>query len=163
MRRGHGHHAQFDVGAAEPRKVDLAVLRLAMLGDVEIGHDLEPEHDGEGIACRQLDVIGQFPIDAQPDLEGVWGRCSLDMDVGRAKLDGVRDQLVDEQDQRAVGFRGDGDIVEDQTIVVLGEFGGQILQAALRCRRTGGHMRLPVGARDGRRQRAGRAGHGKNP
>ena len=46
-----GGHAQLDVERAELLELDLAVLRLALLGDVQVAHDLQARDDRRAVAA----------------------------------------------------------------------------------------------------------------
>ena len=75
-----------------------AVLRQPALGDVEVGHDLDARDHRRGKAFRRRLHIVQHAVDAVPDGETVLER--LDVDVGRAHVEGVRDQQADQADDR---------------------------------------------------------------
>ena len=78
-----------------------AVLRDPPLGDVDVGHDLQPgDHAGlDRLAATRIDLV-QHAVDAEPHPQVVLGR--LEVDVGGAVLDRLRDQQVDVPDDRRV-------------------------------------------------------------
>ena len=79
---------------------EAAVLRDAPLGDVDVGHDLEPADDaGLDRLGRAHDLV-QHAVDAEAHPQVVLGR--LEVDVRRAVLDRLRDQQVDVLDDRRV-------------------------------------------------------------
>ena len=98
---GSGDDAQVDAVAVD-RQADAAVLRHAPLGDVEVGHDLHARDDAGCHAPRHGRDVAQHAVDAEADAQvlAVGG----DVQVGRALLDGLADELVDEPDDgRVVG------------------------------------------------------------
>ena len=101
-RGGHGDHTQLDGRAAEAREVDLPVLRLAVLGDVHTGHDLDAGHHGKPKACGQLKVGRQFTINAQAHAHVLRGGLGFYVDVGSAVVDGLVNHRVDQAHQGVV-------------------------------------------------------------
>ncbi len=90
------------VAAAER---DPAVLWLALLGDVEVRHDLEPADDRRGEPVDGLRDAGalQHAVDAVAHREFVL--VGLDVDVGRPLADRLDEQVVDElDDARLLGL-----------------------------------------------------------
>jgi len=86
------------VGRQETRKSisDAAVLGQALLGDVQLGHDLDA--GGERVLefhGRSHDIV-KHAVDPEPDPEVffVW----LDVDIGGRALDGVGDEQVHQLD-----------------------------------------------------------------
>jgi hypothetical protein len=72
----------------------------AALGDVDVGHDLEPgDHTGLDAAGRAHHLV-QHAVDAEPDAQV--GLVRLHVDVGGAIADGLVHQQVDELDDRGV-------------------------------------------------------------
>src|SRR3954468_11788228 len=67
-RRRDGGDAQLDVERPELLELDLAVLRLALLRDVEVAHDLDARHDRRAIARRDLDVRAERAVLPEADL-----------------------------------------------------------------------------------------------
>ena len=112
-------HAQLDVERSEFLEFDFSVLRLALLGNVEVAHDLDARHHGVSVGTRDLDVGNQRPIFPQPDLGLALAGVGLDVDVRRSLVVRIDDDLVDQLDQLVVGRRGhivftahvDGDLV----------------------------------------------------
>ena len=145
---------------AHHAELDAAVLRQAPLGDVELRHDLDARHDGRlQPARRRLDVV-QHAVDAVADLELVLER--LDVDVGRALLDGAVDEQVHQPDDRRLA--GEVAQVVDVLLVVGEELeiavavipGAVLAVAARRCR-------TPPRAPRGCRARARGAGSISSP
>jgi hypothetical protein len=83
-------------------EADLAVLGLALLGDVQLGHDLEALHDRVAVRGRDLDVLLAVSVHAQAHDGGGLLAVGLDVDVGRALVVGVDDDLVAELHDAAV-------------------------------------------------------------
>ena len=94
-RGGDGGHAQLD-GAHGALEADLAVLGLALLGDVELRHDLEALHEGVPVGGRDLEVLHAVAVDAEPHHGGGGLAVGLDVDVRGAPVVGVDDDLVGE-------------------------------------------------------------------
>ena len=115
--RGHGRHAQLDVASVRQLELDLAVLRLAALGDVERGHDLDAGHERATEAARHALILVARAVDAQPDHRVLLRSVRLDVDVGRARLVGVHDQLVGQADDRAVVLV---DLAAANVLILLG-------------------------------------------
>ncbi len=112
-RQGGG--PQVDVAAVEPDR-DPAVLRQPPLGDVDVGHDLEPGDQRRLDAAGDLVDLVQHAVDAEPDPHV--GRGRLQVQVGRAALDGLLDERVDVPDHRSV-VAGGGQ-VGDVAVVLAG-------------------------------------------
>ena len=102
---GNRRDPQFDVQWAVLLELDLAVLRLAALGDVQVAHDLQARDHGLAKVCGHFDVRHQRAIDPEPDAGLEFARHGLDVDVGRFLVVGVDDDLVDELDEFVVGGR----------------------------------------------------------
>src|SRR6185436_20600474 len=101
-------NAQLDVERAELLELDLAVLRLAPLGYIEVAHDLEARGDRIAIGGRHRDIIRQRAVFAEAHLRLALAGIRLDVNVRRALLVGVDDDLVDELDDFVIrGRRGD--------------------------------------------------------
>ena len=95
----HDRDAEVD-GLARHAQLEAAVLRHALLGDVELGHDLDARDD------RAVELLGDRPhrrlqhaVDAVLHVHRVVLR--LDVDVARAPLDGGEDGRIDQPDDRA--------------------------------------------------------------
>ena len=100
VHRRHRRHAQVDLLALHAQP-DAAVLRQPALGDVQVGHDLDPrDHRGRQALGRRLDVV-QHAVDAVADVQLVLER--LDVDVGRAHVERVGDEQAHEADDRRLG------------------------------------------------------------
>ena len=107
----------------EPR-LDAAVLRQPLLGDVEPRHDLHARDDGVAVLERRRHHRLQHAVDAEPDPHFLFVR--LDVDVARALLNRRQHQRVDELDdrrlaalpleRRGVDFLG---VVDDLEVAVV--------------------------------------------
>ncbi len=95
----HDRDAEVD-GLAAHAQPEAAVLRHALLGDVELGHDLDARDDGavRALGDRPHGRL-QHAVDAVLDDHRVVLR--LDVDVAGAPLDGGEDRRVDQADDRA--------------------------------------------------------------
>ena len=83
-------------------QAEAAVLRHALLGDVELRHDLEPADDRVVVPLvERLDGGVEHAVDAV--LGEHLAVLGLDVDVGGAALDRAEDQRVDEAHDRALG------------------------------------------------------------
>ncbi len=85
-------------GAARDSQRDAAVLRQALLGDVELRHDLDARHDERRDGAFRLQHLAQHAVDAEPHRHAVLER--LDVNVRGVVLDRLRQQRVDEPDDR---------------------------------------------------------------
>jgi hypothetical protein len=102
VRRGEGRDAQVDDGAAH-RHAGTTVLRPHAVGDVEPGENLHARGQRRRErACEKL-RLAQHAVDAMAHRDSLLFR--LDVDVARAGLDSVGEQLIDERN-------GGGDVVE---------------------------------------------------
>ena len=101
--RGQDRHAEVDL-ARVVAELDAAVLGHAALGDVEVGHDLEPRDDRRLQALGRGEHLVQHAVDAEADAEDLL--VGLPVDVGGALADRVDEHHVDElHDRRLVrGF-----------------------------------------------------------
>ena len=101
--RGNRRHPQLKPAAIDEfAHGDLAVLRLAPLGNVEVAHDLDPGQHGAAVGVRQLHVGLEHPIPAEPDQHLLLSRLGLDVDVGDALGLGFQDHGVDQPHQGVV-------------------------------------------------------------
>ena len=80
--------------------LDAAVLRQALLGDVELRHDLHARHDGVAILHRRRHDVVEDAVDAVPDAQLLLVR--LDVNVAGALLNGGHEHDVHEPDDRRV-------------------------------------------------------------
>ena len=97
LRRGHRGDADVDQLALDLLG-DAAVLRQALLGDVQAGLDLHARHDRRHEALvRVLDRV-ELAVDAVADHDFLVGR--LDVDVGRAVAHRLVEEVVDPADDR---------------------------------------------------------------
>ena len=114
VHRRHGRDAQVDVLAVHAQP-DAAVLRQPALGDVEVGHDLDPrDHRRREPARRRLDLV-QHAVDPVADREPVLER--LDVDVRRPRVERVGDDERDQPDHRRLG----GEVLQLLDVGVEGE------------------------------------------
>jgi hypothetical protein len=79
--------ADVDCAARDPQR-DSAVLRQALLRDVELRHDLDAGHDQRGYGTLRLQDFPQHAVDPEPHGHPVLVR--FDVDVGRVVLDRLR-------------------------------------------------------------------------
>src|SRR5450756_793322 len=96
---GQGANAEVD-GLVLDTQGDAAVLGLAPLGDIHVGHDLDTrEHAGLDVA-RQVLLLLQDTVDTVADAQVVllW----LHVDIRRALDDGLGDDRVDQPDDGRV-------------------------------------------------------------
>jgi len=109
---GDGRDAHID-GLAGHAQRDPPVLREPLLGDVELRHDLHPRDDRGVQGAGGLEQVAQRAIDAQAHerarLEG------LDVDVRGAVAQRLREQRIDEADDRRV-------VLAFQKVLDLGNF-----------------------------------------
>ena len=101
--RRDGGDAQLDIQRSVFLELDLAVLRLAALGDVEFTHDLQPRHHGLAEVRRHLHIGHQAAVDAEADAGLELARHRFDVDVRGLLVVSVDDDLVDELHQLVVG------------------------------------------------------------
>ena len=80
--------------------LDPAVLGQALLGDVHVGHDLDPGQHRVLELHRQVHGLVEDAVDAVADAEGLL--VGLEVDVARALLDGLDEDVVDEGDDRGL-------------------------------------------------------------
>ena len=97
--RRDGRDAHVDRAAGDPQ-ADAAVLRQALLGDVELRHDLDARDDERRHRALGLQNLTQHAVHAEAHDEAVLER--LDVDVGRVLLHRLREHRVDEPDDRRV-------------------------------------------------------------
>ena len=91
-------------------ELDATVLRDPALGDVEVREDLDARRERRLHLHRRLHDLLQRAVDpvAHPDFLLV----RLDVDIGHALLDGVREQAVDElHDRRGIDLGGERRVV----------------------------------------------------
>ncbi len=78
------------------------VLRQALLGDVQVRHDLQPGDQRADVGLRRGETLAQHAVNAESHAHVALVR--LDVDVARAAGDGLVEDRVDElDDRRAVG------------------------------------------------------------
>ena len=137
---------------------DAAILRQALLGNVEAGHDLDPRHQrGVQLAPRPHHVA-QRAVHAEAHhrvgLEG------LDVDVGGVVARGLGEQRVDHPDDRRI-------VLGFEQVFHLGQVLHQAREvdvAAHLVHHGGGRtFLLRIGTRNGARQLVGRLDHRHQP
>ena len=113
--RRNNRDAQVEFLFAE-RQLNTPVLRSAAFGDVEFRQNLEAGHERPLETLRDGVALDQLAVDAVTDADAVFER--LDVNVGRAEVNGVGDDLVAEADDRRVAFGASaGDVVERVVVV----------------------------------------------
>ena len=125
VRGRHGRDTDIDV-LARYADADAAVHREALLGDIEVRHDLDTRDDRalESVQLgRDVDLV-EHAVDAVADSE--FRLLRLDVDIGRALAVGFSDDLVYELDDRRlfahlvdVDLRHRADIFVDGIATVL--------------------------------------------
>ncbi len=93
----NGRHAHVDRATGDAER-DAAVLRQALLGDVETRHDLDARDDQRRHRALGLQHLAQHAVDAEADHEPVLER--LDVDVRAVFLDRLGQERVDQPDDR---------------------------------------------------------------
>ena len=94
-----GRHAQVHVVAVD-RQADAAVLRRALLGDVELGHDLDPGDEPGDEVARDGRGVEDHAVHAEAHAHVA--RARLEVDVGGAAAHRVGDHRVHELHDRRV-------------------------------------------------------------
>ncbi len=97
--RGDDGDADIDQFLADPHAA-LAVLRQTMLGDVEIGHDLQTRQERRGLLSRKAQDVVQNAVDAETNLH--LGFVGLDVDVAGPAVHRLEHDLVDQLDRRGL-------------------------------------------------------------
>ena len=120
----HGREADVDVLAGD-LDLDAAVLRHALLGDVQGAHDLDAGGDGRVGLLGLPDNVVEHAVDPEADDELLFER--LDVDVGCLFLDGAEDQRVDELDDRRVVLGGLEDVDGALEVILLLEVAFDLL------------------------------------
>jgi hypothetical protein len=101
-RRDRGD-AELDVARAVVLEADLSVLGEAPLRDVQVRHDLDARDHVAAELARQPRVVGADAVDADSNHE-VAVEIGFDVDVARALVVGLLDDLVDEPHHAGVVF-----------------------------------------------------------
>ena len=101
----NGGHPQLDVGRAKFLELDLAVLRLALFGNIQITHDLDARHQRVAIRPRHLHIRHQRAVLAQANFRLGLARVWLDVNVRCPLVIGIQNHLVHQLDQLVVGGR----------------------------------------------------------
>ena len=94
-------HAHVDRTPGDP-EADASVLRQALLGDVELRHDLDARDDQRRDGAPALQDFAQHAVDAEAHHQAVFER--LDVDVRGVFLHRLREHRVDETDDGRVVF-----------------------------------------------------------
>ena len=105
-------------------QADAAVLRQALLGDVELRHDLDARDDQRRHGALGLQHLAQHAVDAEADDEPVLER--LDVDVGGVFLHRLREHGVDQADDRRVVLALEQVRLLGQVLREVGEVGGVV-------------------------------------
>ncbi len=132
--RRHDRDAEVD-RASPDAQLEAPVLRDALLGDVELRHDLDARDDGAVVPLvDRLHRLVEHAVDPVLDDDDVLLR--LDVDVRGAALDRVEDDRVDELDDRRRVLRDPIDREGLFALLVLGhelhaELFGRLVEHAL--------------------------------
>ncbi len=94
------HDADVDPAPLDGQR-EAPVLGHAPLGDVEVGHDLDPRDDAGGHPALDRRGRREHAVDAEQHARVPL--LGVDVDVGGALLDRLGDDRVDELDDRRVG------------------------------------------------------------
>ena len=97
-----GSHAELDLLAARLLELDLAVLREAPDGDIEVRHDLDAGDDGRTVAVGERLIDGAVAVDPVADLDVLFPDVGFDVDIRGAFGLRFEDDLVDELHDHAV-------------------------------------------------------------
>jgi hypothetical protein len=111
MRRRQARHAKIHHPAGHRRR-DAAVLRRARLGDVHLGHDLEPHRHRRPVRLVQAADLAQHAVDPVADAQEILLR--LEVDVGSRALHRVGKQRRDKPHHRLriLVFLGERGVVD---------------------------------------------------
>src|SRR5205085_2701827 len=90
-----------------------AVLREAVLGDVELRDDLDPGENGRGHLGPEGEAVEHHAVDAVTHHQGL--AVPFDVDVARVFADGIRQDLV---------HRGDGGRLALGALIQVQDAGG---------------------------------------
>ena len=96
---GNRRHAHVHRLAGNAQR-DAAILRQAFFRDVELRHDFHARNDRPVQGACQFDQVAQRAVDAQAHHRARFKR--LDVDVGGAVAQGLREQGIDQPDHRRV-------------------------------------------------------------
>ena len=91
---------RMSISGAGGAQRDATVLRQAALGDIEPGNQLDARGHGRKAVEREVRAGVQHAVDAVAHFAGELA--GFNMDVGRALVDGLGDQVVDEGDDGSV-------------------------------------------------------------
>src|SRR5437763_1043436 len=73
-----------DVQGPVPGDIDLAILWLAALRDIEVGHDLDARHERIAVGRRQIQVVLELAVLTEADLGLHPAGVALDVNIGSA-------------------------------------------------------------------------------
>ena len=130
--RRQGAHAEVDLFGLGQVQLHAAVLRHALLGDVQLRHHLEAGGDARLQGGRHLGHLLEHAVDAQA--HPVFGLVGFEVDVRRPTADRVHQYLVDELHHRGVVDLGIDAGVARQLLFVADL---QVLQSFLVAHRLG--------------------------
>ena len=97
-----GSNPQLNLRRAEFGKINLAVLRPALFGYIQVRHDFDARHHGVTIIVWQAEVTQHHTVLAEADDAFLSTWIGLDMDVGNALMVCVKDDFVDQARQGVV-------------------------------------------------------------
>src|SRR5262249_40188757 len=98
-----GRDAEVDAAVLD-RDADPAVLGNALLGDVQVAHDLDPGDDGAHHPFRDVRSLPKDAINAETDTHVLF--TAFEMNIGGTLAHRLAEDAVDEFDHRRV-FGGD--------------------------------------------------------
>ena len=115
VNRGHDGHAEVDE-AALVAHAEAAVLRHALLGDVELAHDLDAAQDGAVVLAGDgRHGLLQHAVDAVLDVHRIV--VAFNMNVGGAALQGGEDRGVHKANNGADVFGVAGELLDGDVFV----------------------------------------------
>jgi len=126
MQRWNGRYPKIHFLPAH-HQLDAAVLRQAAFGDIQRRHDFDPRDHRRLQPARRCFHLVQHPVITVAHPEA--GFEGVDMDIGGPRFHGLRDQLIDQPDQRCLARQ----ILEPFRIVLSARCGQpDIVQACTR-------------------------------
>ncbi len=126
-------HADAQVDGHPPQgQLDAPILGESPLGDVEVGHDLDPRRDGQRHVPRRRHHLVQHAVDAVAHLELIVK--GFEVDVARLVLDGLEQHQVEELLDRVEVHHlldfgevdGVSAVVELGEVLVIGQLADQV-------------------------------------
>ena len=121
--RGDGRDAHVDRPAGDP-EADAAVLRQALLRNVEPRHHLDARHDERRYRALRLQHLAQHAVHAEADHQAVLER--LDVNVGGILLDRLGEHRVDQANDRRVVLAVEQVRLLGQLLSEVREIGGVV-------------------------------------